>query len=103
GAGEGGGGHRPAAGGQERRQDGRVPEGRVSVATGLDRLLADPGRLTGRRYGILAHGASISRDGRPIHLALAAGPAGLPSALFGPEHGYYGIEQDMIAAAGGRD
>ncbi len=24
-------------------------------------------------------------------------------ALFGPEHGFYGIEQDMIAAEGGRD
>ncbi len=75
----------------------------MSVATGLDRLLANPSRLAGRRYGILAHGASITRDGRPIHLALAASPAGPPSALFGPEHGYYGIEQDMIAAEGGTD
>ncbi len=79
----------------------------MSVATGLDRLLSglstDGARLVGRRYGILAHGASITRDGRPIHLALAASPAGPPSALFGPEHGYYGIEQDMIAAEGGRD
>lgn len=75
----------------------------MSVRTGLDRLLADPSRLAGRRYGILAHGASISRQGVPIHLALAAGPAGPPSALFGPEHGYYGVEQDMIPAAGGTD
>lgn len=75
----------------------------MSVATGLDRLLADPSRLAGRRYGILAHGASITRDGRPIHLALAASPAGPPRALFGPEHGYYGTEQDMIAAVGGTD
>lgn len=73
------------------------------VRTGLDRLLDDAGRLAGRRYGILAHGASITRDGRPIHLALAASPAGPPSALFGPEHGYYGIEQDMIAAESGTD
>jgi len=73
------------------------------IRTGLDRLLADPSRLTGRRYGVLAHGASITRDGRPIHLALAASPAGPPHALFGPEHGYYGVEQDMIAAEGGRD
>jgi uncharacterized protein YbbC (DUF1343 family) len=78
-----------------------------SVRTGLERLLADlstdGARLVGRRYGILAHGASITRDGRPIHLALAASPAGPPAALFGPEHGYYGIEQDMIAAEGGSD
>jgi len=73
------------------------------IRTGLDRLLADPARLAGRRYGVLAHGASIARDGRPIHLALAASPAGPPLALFGPEHGFYGIEQDMIAADGGSD
>lgn len=71
--------------------------------TGLDRLLADPARLSGRRYGLLAHGASLTCDVRPIHRALAASPAGPPAALFGPEHGFYGIEQDMIAAGGGRD
>jgi uncharacterized protein YbbC (DUF1343 family) len=69
------------------------------IRTGLDRLLADPARLAGRRYGLLAHGASISADARPIHRALAASPAGPPQALFGPEHGYYGVEQDMVAAA----
>jgi uncharacterized protein YbbC (DUF1343 family) len=71
--------------------------------TGLDRLLAEPSRLAGRRYGLLAHGASITRDARPIHRALAASRAGAPAALFGPEHGFYGIEQDMISAEGGRD
>src|SRR5215213_9738755 len=75
----------------------------MTVRTGLDRLLADTSRLAGRRYGLLAHGASITGEGRPIHLALAASPAGVPAALFGPEHGYYGIEQDMIAADGGKD
>jgi len=74
----------------------------TSVLTGLDRLLAEPGRLAGRRFGLLAHGASIDGAARPIHLALAA--AGHPAAkLFGPEHGFYGIEQDMVASAGGRD
>lgn len=71
--------------------------------TGLDRLLTQADRLAGRRYGVLGHGASLSAAGVPIHLALAASPAGPPQALFGPEHGYYGIEQDMIAAAGGHD
>jgi uncharacterized protein YbbC (DUF1343 family) len=75
----------------------------MSVQTGLDRLLADPSRLAERAYGVLAHGASITRDGRPIHLALAASAAGPPRALFGPEHGYYGLEQDMIPAEGGSD
>lgn len=73
------------------------------TVTGLDRLLADPSRLAGRRYGLLAHGASVTRDARPIHRALAASPAGAPAALFGPEHGYYGIEQDMVASESQRD
>ncbi|HET9227591.1 MAG TPA: DUF1343 domain-containing protein [Thermoanaerobaculia bacterium] len=66
------------------------------ITTGLERLLADPSRLAGRRYGVLAHGASITKDARPIHRALAA--VATPRALFGPEHGYYGIEQDMVAS-----
>lgn len=74
----------------------------TQTQTGLDRLLADPARLSGRRFGVLAHGASIDGRARPIHLALAA--AGFPAAkLFGPEHGFYGIEQDMVAAEGGLD
>lgn len=73
------------------------------IATGLDRLLADPGRLAGRRWGLLAHGAAVSREAVPIHLALAAGAAGVPAALFGPEHGFYGVEQDMVAAASASD
>jgi uncharacterized protein YbbC (DUF1343 family) len=73
------------------------------VRTGLDRLLDNPADLAGRRYGLLAHGAALTRDARPIHLALASCPAGPPAALFGPEHGFYGVEQDMVAAAGGRD
>ncbi len=70
--------------------------------TGLDRLLGEPSRLAGRRFGLLAHGASIDAQARPIHLALAA--VGHPAAkLFGPEHGFYGIEQDMVASKGGSD
>jgi uncharacterized protein YbbC (DUF1343 family) len=72
------------------------------IATGLDRLLADPAGLRGRRVGLLAHGASLTRELVPAHLALAA--AGVaPARLFGPEHGYYGVEQDMVPSADGVD
>ena len=68
------------------------------IATGLDRLVAEPSALRGRRFGLLAHGASLTAQCVPAHLALAA--AGLtPWRLFGPEHGYYGVEQDMVASA----
>lgn len=72
------------------------------VLTGLDRLLRDPSRLQGRRYALLAHGASVTRQALPAHLALADA-CSRPTVLFGPEHGFYGVEQDMIAAAGGTD
>lgn len=73
------------------------------IQTGLDRLLAKPSTLAGRSYGLLGHGASLTKDGHPAHLALAASAAGRPTALFGPEHGYYGVEQDMVASADGHD
>ena len=38
------------------------------IATGLDRLPHDPARSRGRRYGLLAHGASVTADLRPAHL-----------------------------------
>jgi uncharacterized protein YbbC (DUF1343 family) len=73
------------------------------LLTGLDRLLADAGRLAGRRYGLLAHAASLTAGCEPAHLALAASGVVAPAVLFGPEHGLHGAEQDMVPAAGGRE
>ncbi|MDY7095038.1 MAG: DUF1343 domain-containing protein [Acidobacteriota bacterium] len=75
---------------------------RNGVITGLEALLARSSELAGRRYALLAHGASVTADLRPAHLALAAS-GHPPAALMAPEHGYYGVEQDMVAAAGGED
>lgn len=76
------------------------------VRTGLDRLLARLGEGDGPclgRYALLAHGASVTAELVPAHVALAASPAGAPTLLLGPEHGYYGVEQDMVPAEAGRD
>ncbi len=70
----------------------------MKVENGCDRLLKESEVLAGRRYGLLAHSASVTADYRPLHLALGGSKAGLPAAIFGPEHGYYGVEQDMIAS-----
>jgi len=75
----------------------------MKIHRGCDRLLREAQILAGRAYGLLAHGASITAECRPLHLALAASPAGPPAALFGPEHGYWGVEQDMVATADARD
>lgn len=68
------------------------------ILTGLDRLLREAEGLADKRWALLAHGASVTRDLRPAHLALSDSAAGRPVALFGPEHGYYGVEQDMVAS-----
>ncbi len=68
------------------------------IRTGAARLVEEPAWLRGRRFGLLAHGASVAPDLAPLHLALAAHGAA-PTALFGPEHGYYGVEQDMVPYA----
>ena len=73
------------------------------ILCGIDRLLAQPGKLAGRPYGLLGHAASITRDLVPTHLALKNSPVGAPTALFGPEHGYYGVEQDMVASVDEHD
>jgi uncharacterized protein YbbC (DUF1343 family) len=75
---------------------------RPGVITGLEALLASSSELAGRRYALLAHGASVTSTLRPAHLALASS-GHPPAALMGPEHGYYGVEQDMVAADGGED
>lgn len=73
------------------------------IRAGCDRLLAAPEVLARRPYGLLAHGAAVTAAGRPLHLALAASAAGRPAALFGPEHGFYGVEQDMVPSADAAD
>lgn len=65
------------------------------ISTGLDRLLAAAAQLSGRRFGLLAHAASLTRELVPAHLALSRALRP-PARLFGPEHGFYGVEQDMV-------
>ncbi len=74
------------------------------IRTGLDVLLGDARRLAGRRYGLLAHAAAVdSARLEPIHLALRRAGAPDPAALFGPEHGFHGFEQDMVGLADAAD
>jgi uncharacterized protein YbbC (DUF1343 family) len=78
----------------------------MRVETGLDRLAAgDPAvlrLLRGRRLGLLAHPASVDRRLRHARAVIEAAGCEL-SALFGPEHGYGGEAQDMIAVGTERE
>lgn len=73
------------------------------IRTGLDGLLLDPTPLAGRRYGLLSNTAARSSALEPIHLALLAAGGHPPEVLFGPEHGFHGVEQDMIPSDDERD
>jgi len=67
------------------------------VRTGLDVLRdRDFGPLRGRRIGLVCHPASVdSQLQHAADLFLAAPRIQLVS-LFGPEHGYHGVAQDLI-------
>jgi len=75
------------------------------IETGLDRVaVADPEALAllrGRKLGLLAHPASVDRRLRHAHAVLIAAGCDV-RALFGPEHGYGGEAQDMIAVGSER-
>ncbi|MFQ5526538.1 MAG: exo-beta-N-acetylmuramidase NamZ domain-containing protein [Thermoanaerobaculia bacterium] len=75
----------------------------MGLRTGLDRLLEATEELRGRRYGVLGHAAAVTADKVPIHLALTRSDAEPPARLFGPEHGFYGVEQDMVASPDAED
>ncbi|HEY5791514.1 MAG TPA: DUF1343 domain-containing protein [Gammaproteobacteria bacterium] len=69
------------------------------VQFGLDRLLAEPALrepLQGRRVGLLAHPASVTRDLAHALDALAALPEVEVTAAFGPQHGLRGDKQDNM-------
>ena len=74
------------------------------VQSGLDVLLHHRlGLLRGRRFGILAHQASV--DARLEHaVALLSDVRGATlAALFAPEHGVWGAPQDLIFVGNERD
>jgi uncharacterized protein YbbC (DUF1343 family) len=59
-------------------------------------------KLRGRRVGLLAHAASVTRD--LVHASVVLERLGIrPRVIFGPEHGYGGEAQDMIGVADAKD
>jgi uncharacterized protein YbbC (DUF1343 family) len=74
------------------------------VHTGLDNLLASPGPLQGRRFGLVCHPASVTAGlGHAVDALLSCG-AGTLAAVFGPQHGVTAHTQDnMIEWQGYQD
>jgi len=75
------------------------------VLTGLDRLGQEGWkRLKGYRLGLLSNQASLDRNFTPAREVIAHLLPGQLKALFGPQHGYGGEDQDnMVETAHGFD
>lgn len=71
----------------------------MKVRTGLEVLVEDEAsRIRGRRIGLVAHPASVDAELRSaVDLVTQAGAELV--AIFGPEHGFAGDAQDMIAVS----
>lgn len=74
----------------------------MSVRTGLDRLVADPVLVAGRRFAVLANQASVTADLVSAWRALTR-LGGELVRILAPEHGLWGVAQDMEAVADERE
>ncbi len=67
------------------------------VITGLDILLADPERyLHGQSIGLIVNQTSVAGDHQPSIMHFENHPWFKLKKICAPEHGLYGIDQDMV-------
>ncbi len=70
------------------------------VTLGLDRLLTDPeAYLRGKTFGLVVNQTSQTSDGYPSIPRFHSLTRFQLATLFAPEHGLYGVNQDMAAVA----
>jgi len=68
------------------------------IRTGLDQLLQNPERfLKGKTVGLVVNHTSVAADGRHSIKHFSNHRQYQLLKLFAPEHGLYGVDQDMIA------
>ena len=64
---------------------------------GINQLLAQPGQyLKGKTVGLIVNHTSLTKDNQHSIAHFKSHPSFILNALFAPEHGLYGIAQDMI-------
>ena len=68
------------------------------MRTGLERLLAKPDAVKGRRVALIANHTSVAGNYRYSWDLLHAGGIDVRT-IFSPEHGLFGTEQDQVASA----
>jgi len=76
----------------------------TKVKSGLDRLLEHPEKhLKPGRLGLVVNHTSLAGDGVHSIVHFRSNTRNPLTQLFAPEHGLYGVDQDMIAIADARD
>src|SRR5262249_41933699 len=93
--------HPPRPRAPRRRTSGEPSRMKQRVQLGIERLVDDPAPIRGRRVAVLSHQAAVTHDLRRTVDVLAE-TASLVR-IFGPEHGFWGVKQDMEGAGGERD
>lgn len=74
------------------------------IVTGLDNLLAHPSKyLKGKTIGLVANHTSLAGDHRHSIIHFHKHTRYKLEKLFAPEHGLYGVDQDMIGVNNSRD
>ncbi|MBN2377417.1 MAG: DUF1343 domain-containing protein [Sedimentisphaerales bacterium] len=68
----------------------------LSVQTGLDKISAYANLFRGKRVGIITNHTAYTRSGKHIAQVFADMKDTKVTALFGPEHGIYGLAEDAI-------
>ncbi len=70
------------------------------ISIGLDHLLAEPDRfLKGKRTGLVVNHTSLAKDRRCSIDCFQENPRFELKKIFAPEHGLYGIDQDMAVVS----
>lgn len=89
----------------EKAGRGQEPDRDVSrTIVGLDNLLANPDRyVKGKTVGLVVNHTSLAGDFRHSIAHFRDHPKFILKKLFAPEHGLYGVDQDMAAVSDSRD
>lgn len=71
---------------------------RSRVQLGIEALAEDPSRIRGKSVAVLSHQAAVDHQLRRTVDVIASIASENFARIFGPEHGFWGVKQDMEGA-----
>ncbi len=76
---------------------------KTRVQLGIEHLVEDPSPIRGKRVAVLSHQAAVAHDLRRTVDVIHEVSRDDLVRIFGPEHGFWGVKQDMEGAGSERD